>query len=574
MGKRRQPFVELFILNAFSQHVRFSTGFQCWLSAPTLGTDFHWVFNTYFHSLSLSDISSKIMNTFFHQVTHALTRIAAAVIAALVLALQACNPTLSPTPGTGNLGNLVPAGTAINYVAIGNSLTAGFQSGAVVANETQYAYPTQLARQLGLSFGDGAGQYQYMQFPTDGGIGGRLRIMQFNSPTAPVTASATLGTAPTNVGLARPFNNLGIPGSLLRDMQPSATDPLYLARFGPNVAANPLYNPFFGAVLRSNALGRTVVDQAARLNPNLVTIWIGNNDVLGYASSGGASGTNFLTLAANPMAAPAPTETAVFTAQFNALMDSCVRRMPNAKFIVGNIPDVLAAPYFTAINQAVRASLRNAVPAQLQPVVAQLTGRPFAEFPNGLPIRSSAAPGGIRRVTDEDFILLSAQTSIAPAITMLLGQIAANPAMAQQTLLTSPAQATLNAVILDADEQAVARRATTEFNNAIGAAVNRYSTDNKAILFDANAIVNRIRTQGYPFQGQSTAPNGQVVGNVLTFAYISGGFFSLDGIHPSSRGYGAVTNEMIQLINEKFGADIPRLNLIDIPGLPVGQSTF
>jgi lysophospholipase L1-like esterase len=526
------------------------------------------------------------MNTFIHLFKRGSRAIATVSALALVLVLQACDPNLSPKPGTGNLGSLVPSGTAINYVALGNSLTAGFQSGAVVASETQYAYPTQLARQLGMSNGDGAGQYQYMQFPTDGGIGSRLRITQFNSPTSPVTAAATLGTPPTNVALARPFNNLGIPGALLRDMHPSATDPIYLARFGPNVAANLFYNPFFGAVIRNSALGRTPVDQAARLNPNLVTLWIGNNDVLGYASSGGTLGTNFFTQQSNPMAAPAPTEVAVFTAQFNALLDSCTRKMPNAKFIVGNIPDVTAAPYFTTAGPLVRASVAATLnnTALVPAALAAFIRSTFPAFPNGLLVTSSAAPGGFKQLNDKDLFVLTAgsdprlQLYVVQLLTALgaaAQQAQANPAMAQAIIQQTLARNAIpNGFVLDEAEQAVTQKAVTDFNTVISAAVARYSSNNQAILFDANALVNQIRTQGYPIQGQITTANGQVVGNVLTFSYISGGFFSLDGIHPSSRGYGAVTNELIKLINSRFGADVPYLNLIDIPGLPVGQNTF
>jgi hypothetical protein len=45
-------------------------------------------------------------------------------------------------------------------------------------------------------------------------------------------------------------------------------------------------------------------------------------------------------------------------------------------------------------------------------------------------------------------------------------------------------------------------------------------------------------------------------------------------VHPSSRGYGAVANEMLKLINSKYGANIPLVPLIDLPGLPIGQNAF
>ena len=52
----------------------------------------------------------------------------------------------------------------------------------------------------------------------------------------------------------------------------------------------------------------------------------------GYAVPAVPPEQTFATQALMPGATPAPTETIIFTAQFTALIDSCVRRMPNAKF--------------------------------------------------------------------------------------------------------------------------------------------------------------------------------------------------------------------------------------------------
>jgi lysophospholipase L1-like esterase len=157
---------------------------------------------------------------------------------------------------------------------------------------------------------------------------------------------------------------------------------------------------------------------------------------------------------------------------------------------------------------------------------------------------------------------------------MVVPQIQANPAMAATiiggVLLQNPMP---NGLVLDEAEQAVARRSVTEFNAAIAAAVTR--TGARAALFDANAVVESARVNGYPFQGQGAIPGTTtVITNALRFNFVSGGFFSLDGVHPSSRGYGAVANEMLKVINNSFGANIPLVPIIDLPGLPVGQTSF
>jgi hypothetical protein len=204
-------------------------------------------------------------------------------------------------------------------------------------------------------------------------------------------------------------------------------------------------------------------------------------------------------------------------------------------------------------------------------------------FPNGIPVQSSAAPGGIKPLAAGDLFVLTSPAGATAYVQRLLGifgmlapQIVANPAMApalvQQALAQNPMP---NALVLDEAEQARVRTSVMEFNQAIAAAVARHTANNRAVLFNANTLVESIRTNGYPFQGQGAIPGtNNVVGNVLRFDFVSGGFFSLDGVHPSSRGYGAVANEMLKLINSTYSANIPLIPIIDLPGLPIGQNAF
>ena len=43
----------------------------------------------------------------------------------------------------------------------------------------------------------------------------------------------------------------------------------------------------------------------------------------------------------------------------------------------------------------------------------------------------------------------------------------------------------------------------------------------------------------------------------ITSAFIQGGGFSADGIHPTARGYAVIANEIFKVINAGFGAYIP-----------------
>ena len=75
-------------------------------------------------------------------------------------------------------------------------------------------------------------------------------------------------------------------------------------------------------------------------------------------------------------------------------------------------------------------------------------------------------------------------------------------------------------------------------------------------VFDAYTFLNNIKQNGLVVDGVSVNSN-----------YISGGLFSLDGIHLTPRGYAIVANEFIKATNAKYGSSIPLANLSDYYGV-------
>jgi lysophospholipase L1-like esterase len=58
---------------------------------------------------------------------------------------------------------------------------------------------------------------------------------------------------------------------------------------------------------------------------------------------------------------------------------------------------------------------------------------------------------------------------------------------------------------------------------------------------------------------------GVVIGGTrYTTAYLRGGLFSRDGVHPSSLGHGLLANEFIRAINARFGGVIPPVDLLPL----------
>ncbi len=65
----------------------------------------------------------------------------------------------------------------------------------------------------------------------------------------------------------------------------------------------------------------------------------------------------------------------------------------------------------------------------------------------------------------------------------------------------------------------------------------------------------------------------EVNGVIFNANYVSGNFFSLDGIHPTSQGYGIIANEFITAINSKYGSSIPAVDVSTIPGSLIFEGT-
>ena len=215
----------------------------------------------------------------------------------------------------------VNTGTAnfSKFVTIGNSLTAGYQSAALFESAQMYSYGNQIASHMNALFA----QPLY----SDPGTGGRMEVVSVSPFVS--TFNQNVG-APTNLAYPAPYNNLGIPGALLYDV---------LNATNANDCASAIFagkpNPMFDLILRNSALNLgTQIQQATVLDPTLVTLWIGNNDVLGFATSGGTSPS-------------APTDVPTFTALYNLAAGALASL--NANIVVANIPDVTTIPFFTTV---------------------------------------------------------------------------------------------------------------------------------------------------------------------------------------------------------------------------------
>lgn len=452
--------------------------------------------------------------------------IAACILISTTILSPGCSDKTPSGPVLG-LGNI----TISKYVAIGDSYAAGYQSNALYASGQTYSYPAHIARQL-KSAGASLGSFEQPIYSDPGnadpatGHAARYEIISLVGPI--VGPPGLLPGAPANLGLARPYDNLGVPGAVVFDFLDTTS---VIAKGLP-----PRSNPFFQLVLRNQqAFGRRILDQARALNPDLVTFWLGGNDVLGYATSGGFSPS-------------APTNSSIFAALYALALDSLHAALPNAKVIVGNIADITALPFFTTIGPRIASELPAGLYLRYQkhgntslafdstrltetnPPMITLKGSLYAAY-----LGAVGGQGGGKWYEDNHY------PSLPPGIdtTKAFGFHPQNPWP--------------DALILDADEQTTVSNAISAYNIAI----NAVAASHGAFVVDFKTFFDGVKLNGYNVAGQK-----------LTVDYISGGIFSLDGVHPSSRGYAMIANQFIKVMNDKLDTGVPYVDVSAIPGIP------
>ena len=416
------------------------------------------------------------------------------------------------------------------FVTIGNSLTAGWQNGALYASSQNYSFGNQIAKQVGTTF--------EQPLVSDPGTGGRMEIKTLDIAKGEIDIyyNPNKGNA-ENLKYQYPYNNLGIPGALLYDvLYATSSTTCASALFSSSHTPNPM----FDLILRSHG---SQFAQAKALHPTFITLWIGNNDVLGFATSGGFSPSE-----------PTPVSGGLYNFQsaFTQLADSIASL--GAKVVVANIPDVDAIPYFSTVG----------------PVVAM-------ETPWGA-LKLLGAPGIIYQKHGE--IVAS---GVADSLSLLTGQLLMTlPAINYATLIGQPTGQYYrdnnypalppgidttkpfglhpqnpwpDALILDASEIATTENTVASYNSIISSLANAKGFG----LVDINSFFNSIRQKDF---------TGGVYFNGVNFSttYITGGIFGLDGILPTNQGQAIVANEFIKVINSKFGANIPLINVATIPG--------
>jgi len=487
-----------------------------------------------------------------------------------------------PTPTTPSKGTA----DFTKFVAIGNSLTAGFQANALFNEGQVNSLPKIMSTQFATVGGGAFNQPDinsvngFSSQPVPGFFLGRLILFDPDGPTgsrtpAPFPAGFPGSAAPTcpSLGSATPalkapyntadfpaafagnkaaLNNFAVPGILLGQALTAAT----------GNPASPFFNGLWARFASAPGV-KTIMDDAISANGSFFLFDLGNNDVLGYATTG-ASGVIPLT------------SQAAFNAQYNAAIGLLLASSTTSKGVIGNIPDVTTIPFFrTVLWNAIAfkdtdAATITAVNAGFVPYNGGIQNPAFALSATEIAKRTIPAfkvGSNAIVITDKTLTNLTSfgVPSIRPAtrfdlITLSAGGILGTCVGGNATQINGITVGLADRFVLMPSEITEIEGRTVEFNAIIKAAAD--GSNGRIALADVNAaftslVLSRIQT----YNGVSISPG---------FAPPTGAF-SEDGVHPNSRGYAFMANIFIAAINAKFSATVPLADLSKYKGtaLPV-----
>jgi lysophospholipase L1-like esterase len=470
-------------------------------------------------------------------------------------ALAACSgggggPTSAQLPLPGHPGTTAAA--TVTIAGVGDSLTAGFQSGGISGQAS--TAPASLPG-YGAVFAPGATQENGFFALLWEQANGAAPATIANGPTSPLPlfiapglndllaetqSGIPVGINPTPAGAScnATATAAGSFGSALSLRVSPTVTPYDVAISGQTLhEALAMVGPIStcGAVPSSlagvNALvggesenfyptlatfgnGVTQVSAAASLHAKFATVLLGENDLLKPALSGGAA----------PVTSPASFQAdtlSIVTQLQGAGSKVLLANLPNPLYAATFIPQPAYAAELTAFFTA--ALEGQGVPAQTAQALAAQYATTYA---NAEIAQTGLGPNGYFTITAAFETLAAFAQQAAPPTLSPAGDYVSD-ALAEQT---------------------------TQLNTAYNAAISAVAKQTGAALVDLVSAFAAAEGGG-PYQ---VAP-----GDYVTTTY-GGGFYSLDGLHPSNTGYAVLANVFIATMNQAYGTSVPAVNVAAI----------
>jgi lysophospholipase L1-like esterase len=400
----------------------------------------------------------------------------------------------------------VPASAQFDqYVALGDSLSAGVEGNCLVERNQEASFPAVIAQQLHMTdFQQPLVQELALTSPL---VGPPCLGAVLAGNTITVGPISQMGP-PLNSLLARPYDNLGIPGAKVADLvdltQGNPNGSTTAERFAALVLRNVPGSPFDGL---------NAVTEANMLSPDLITLWIGSNDVLNAALSGVA------------IVGVTITPEIVFGEKYAEVLENIAH---GQTIVAGNVPDVTSVPFTTTVPP------RLTIPGGTTPVL----GPGNATYPC-VPV----PPDHGCPVPDGTLVTLPASSLLAAGIGVPVALGGTGQPLPDGRFIPGPPPVVEAGVLLYPDELAVIEEFIDAYNDIIATEIASVG----GVVVNVHEIFNEINAHGYHIGGIN-----------LSSAFLSGGIFSADGFHPSSIGYTIVADEFIRVMNAELGLAIPQ----------------
>lgn len=418
------------------------------------------------------------------------------VLAVLTIFIYSCKPKINEEAvSNGEID-------ASSFIMVGGSHASGYMDDALYYEGQENSIGNLIAHQLRKV---GLNQF-YQPFVNEGSVGIGLSglsylYLGYKTDCKGVTSlspvrkasfgdAAILGESLYNA--QQRFGNYGVPGLKLMDI------------------AQPNYgnqNPFFARM--ASSASASVLDDITSVNASFFSLFLGMEDVLDFAKSGGT--INNL-----------PSESS-----FQSAYQQVVQAMTSngAKGVLATIPDVTKMPYFTTIpwnGLTLDAEDNTTLNSIYNPI-----GFYFNVGPNPFMIVDSTANiFAVRQILSDELLLLS-----LPLDSVKCNQMGVLFPIRDEFVLD---QAEINSL-----------RAKIEAYNLI---IRGLALQYNLALVETGNFVSKL-SDGFVYNGIS-----------MSSKFVSGGAYSLDGIHFNPRGNALLANEFLKAINQKYKSTMPMLN--------------
>lgn len=418
------------------------------------------------------------------------------LFAVIFIAFFSCKPKYQQQTYT--KGEIDPT----RFVMIGGGHTAGYMNDALYYDGQQNSLAALISNQLTLVGGSFINQPNVNSSSVGIGLTGLAQLkLGYKTDCKGVTSLSPIRVASAGdvtifsdnlFSATNRFGNYGIPGLKLINIA---------------TANYSQTNSFFARM--ASSVNATVLDDAVSSNPTFFSLFLGVEDVLDFAKSGGT--INNL---------PA-------TSSFQSAYSNVLQAMTSngSKGVIATIPDVTEMPYFTTIpwnGLSLDAANNTTLNAIYNPLgyYFSVGSNPF------MIVDSTANQFAVRQILSEELLLLS----------LPLDSVKCN-----QMGVLFPIR---DEFVLDQTEIQTLRSKISEYNNVIISLANQFNL----ALVNVDHFSSSLKT-GFTYNGVA-----------MSAKFVSGGAYSLDGIHFNAKGNALLANEFIKSINQKYKSRIPLLN--------------